>query len=336
MTSVISELTPQMGGYSEHFIGSVNLDWVPYVMYFHPRNYANDVVSTDEHGFRFTDARGRRYGLASGGEDVRLLVGSSTVFGVGVTADSRTLAARLTERDDRPEYWVNFGGRAFNATQELVSFVLNQHLLSRVREIVIFSGFNDLALSKLPARLRGAHGGFFFGGHFADRLNLKPRTFLDRVLLRDGQLTPDGGEDVLPPDRQIEFAAATVLRRLKVWWSLAMAVEARLTFVLQPLADWVRPEGPAEEQRIFAELDTSASFGASYEHMRRPQTHAAYSERLRAGIAEIPGVDFLDMTSLLAEVIDPETWIFTDRIHFTDAGTEIVAGILLDRLRRNI
>jgi hypothetical protein len=335
MTSAISELTPQMGGYSEHFVGAVNLDWVPYVMYFHPKQYANGIVSTDEQGFRYTHARGRTYSVASlrNDESIRLLVGGSTVFGVGATGDSTTLSARLTELDGCPEYWVNFGGRAFNSTQELVLFALNQHQFSSIKEIVIFSGFNDLALSKLPATLRGAHGGFFFARKFTDSLNRENRSLLARLLHRDGS-AEDREEDVLRPEQQIEFAADIVLRRLDVWRLIAHALDAPLTFVLQPLADWVRPCGSIEEQRLFAELEGSASFGASYEHIRRPETHTAYAERLRAGIAEKSDIRFIDFVPLLARSVTPDGWIFADRIHFTDQGADLVAKILLAVLRK--
>ena len=73
------------------------------------------------------------------------------MFGIGASADRHTLASRLTENDSRETAWVNFGGRSFNSTQEMILFCLHRHLLPPIKEIVLFSGFNDLGLSRLPA-----------------------------------------------------------------------------------------------------------------------------------------------------------------------------------------
>ena len=73
-----------------------------------------------------------------------------------------------THAPGRP--WLNFGGRSFNSTQELLLFVLHRHLLPPVEEIVLLSGFNDLGLSRLPASLRGEHGAFFNCGDYLTRM----------------------------------------------------------------------------------------------------------------------------------------------------------------------
>ena len=175
--STIEKLTPQMKAYSSHFADSGIINWLPYTMYFHPFSYTSPTVNTDLMGFRYSDARGCRYSFADleGISGVRLLAGSSTVFGIGASADRHTLASRLTENDTRPEFWINFGGRSFNSTQELILYVLHRQMLPRVAEIVLFSGFNDLGLAHLPARYRRAHGAFFNCGDFYDALT-KPRS----------------------------------------------------------------------------------------------------------------------------------------------------------------
>ena len=125
-------------------------------MYFHPYNYASKTVNTDAIGFRFSEARGatRSVGTIDREQPVRLIVGSSTVFGIDASADRHTRASRLTENDSRPAVWLNFGGRSFNSAQALILFTLHRHHLPKVEEIVLFSGFNNLGLARLPAQLR--------------------------------------------------------------------------------------------------------------------------------------------------------------------------------------
>lgn len=142
-------LTPQMAEYEQKFTDAGEVRWLPYLMYFHPTDHCSPVVNTDSSGFRYSESLGTNYSVIDGGKNngpVRLLAGSSTVFGIGASADSWTLASRLTHNDSRGQRWINFGGRSFNSTQELVLFTLNRHHLPRVDEIVLFSGFNNLGL----------------------------------------------------------------------------------------------------------------------------------------------------------------------------------------------
>ncbi|REG58529.1 hypothetical protein B0G80_1187 [Paraburkholderia sp. BL6669N2] len=329
--SAVSDLTPQMRGYVGEFMDPDNLGWLPYIMYFHPVNFNSSIVSTDASGFRYTIARKKRYSATTlnRANAVRLLVGSSTVFGTGASSDRHTLASRLTENDLRPELWINFAGRAFNSTQELLLFELYRHQLPPIKEIVIFSGLNELVLSRLPSKLRGEHGGFFFSQNFFDRLTAKRMSAISAWFRKKPK---EAGEvDVLSLEEQIAYTTGLTLRRLDSWQIFAQAMGARLTYVLQPLADWVRPCGSTEEQAIFRELDTHGSLRETYRDICSLATHEAYVKCLNEGING-KGVNFLDFTPVLAKAALPDQWLFVDRIHFTDEGSDVVAKLLLNEL----
>ncbi|MFM8778940.1 MAG: SGNH/GDSL hydrolase family protein, partial [Acidimicrobiaceae bacterium] len=101
-------IVPQMRDYDE--LG-MRQEWVPHLMYFHPRNAALKSVTTDEFGFRNTTG-------AKPGAPTALLVGGSSVFGIGATSDAMTIPSLL---NTATKYnWLNFGGRAFNSTQEAI------------------------------------------------------------------------------------------------------------------------------------------------------------------------------------------------------------------------
>lgn len=332
--SAIAALTPQMAAYAGDFADSGNINWQPYLMYFHPFDYRSDVVSTDGRGFRYTEARGTRYSATTMNKarPVRLIVGSSTVFGIGASADTHTLAARLTENDPRDELWVNFGGRSFNSTQELILFLLHRQKLPKISEIVVFSGFNDLGLARLPANLRGDHGAFFLCRDFFDALSKKKPS---RFSAWFGSSAPNG-DDIIPPlDAQIAYAADLTLRNLEAWQIFAAASGAKLTFVLQPLADWVRNNPTSEESRIFAELEARGSFAATYGDILSKTTHHKYAEKLRTG-AEAMGASFVDFAPLLSKAAAHDEWLFVDRIHFTDNGHDLAAKLLLGALQGDI
>lgn len=330
-----SELTPQMLAYSEKFADSGDIRWLPYLVYFHPAGHRSEVVNTDNIGFRYSRRGDRRYSAADLGgiPSVRLIAGSSTVFGIGASSDAWTLASRMSERDERPQPWVNFGGRSFNSAQELLLATLYRHLLPKVDEIVLFSGFNNLGLARMPESRSEDHGTFFMYHRFYDALERPHPSLQTAVLrmLRKGDAAPD--QTVPGIDEQLAYAADLTARHLDGWRVLANDWGAKLTFVLQPLSGWVRQHGTTEEEALFAELDAIGRFSEVYGDILDPvvcQEYAALLEKHAKGM----GVDFVNMSRVLADALDPDQWLFVDRIHFTDAGHDFVAGRLLDVLTR--
>lgn len=326
----IKRLTPYMEDYAGEFADAGNIHWLPYIMYFHPYSYRSKTVNTDEIGFRYSEARGKRYSVAelAGYEAVRVIAGSSTVFGIGASADCHTLASRMTENDDRAEPWLNFGGRSFNSTQELMLFVLHRHRLPKVKEIVLLSGFNNLGLARLPAHLRMEHGAFFMCREFFDAMaKKKPSSFTG--WLRTRASDPTGPVPTMA--EQIAYAVDLTLRHLDVWRALATDAGATLTFALQPLAGWVRKRGSREEEALFADLEQAGRFADTYGDILAREQHLTYSTRLRAGASAL-GVRFIDVAELLVGAIQPDQWAFVDRIHFTDGGHDFVSKLLLQAI----
>lgn len=327
MRSARADLTPHMLEYAEKFDDRGEIAWHPHLVHFHPAAHRSAVVNTDRLGFRL--AHGPDAVASAGGSlppgPVRVLAGSSTVFGIGASGDAATLPSRLWSQHAPGAPWLNFGGRSFNSTQELLLFVLHRHLLPQVEEIVLFSGFNDLGLSRLPASLRGEHGAFFLCGSYLQRTGQAeaPGRFRRRA--------PAPAEDVPSTEQQMQLAAELTLRRLDTWRALAAATGARLTFVLQPLAGWVRDEPAPPERRLFEELDRMADFSGTYGEITGMAAGRRYAEVLGAGCARL-GVRFLDFAPVLRAAAKPADWLFVDRIHFTDLGHDLAARLLAEQL----
>jgi hypothetical protein len=342
MGSARSELSPHMRQYAERFDDRGDIHWLPYLMYFHPANHRSEVVNTDRLGFRYS--HGPEGVRAAAGDltvsgPVRIMAGSSTVFGIGASSDAATLSSRLWSRHAPSLPWLNFGGRSFNSAQELILFALYRHLLPDIDQVVLFSGFNDLGLARLPASLRGDHGGFFNSADFFGRMNKRGR----RGPRQPGPRQPgprqpgprQRGGDVAEPAptlrEQIDLAADLTARHLAAWKALAAAAGARLTFVLQPLATWIRDEPAPQERRLFEELDRIADFSGVYGDIANRAVAGDYAAALTRRCAAID-VSFVDFAPLLAAAVDPGDWVFVDRIHFTDLGHEVAATLLKDAL----
>jgi lysophospholipase L1-like esterase len=328
--NAITRLTPHMQAYSEEFADNGNINWLPYLMYFHPFGFSSRVVNTDASGFRYTEARNRSYSVADlkGESRVRVLAGSSTVFGIGASTDCHTLSARMTENDPGGSPWVNFGGRSFNSTQEMILFSLHHSKLPKVDEIVLFSGFNDLGLARQPKRYRGEHGAFFMHPDFFNAMAQKKPSRFSRWF---GTETADAPEAPPSLDEQIDYAAGLMLRNLTNWKMFADGLGAKLVFMLQPLSNWVRQTGSPEEEILFSELERRGRFAETYGDILEAHAAQSYSNRLAEG-AEALGVKFVDLAPLIARQARPEQWIFVDRIHFTDDGHDFVSKIVLDAI----
>ena len=150
-------IVPQMRDYDE--LG-MNQEWVPHLMYFHPRSASKKSVSTDQFGAR--NSVGTKPNAPTA-----LLVGGSSVFGIGATSDSKTIPSLL---NTSTKYnWRNLGGRAFNSTQEAILL----HL-SNTKEIdgpiVVMSGANNLTRSLMSGSFSPMYGAFFHQGLFEQQM----------------------------------------------------------------------------------------------------------------------------------------------------------------------
>lgn len=335
--NIRAELTPHMTEYDAQFSDSGETRWLPYIMYFHPSGYRSEVVNTDSLGFRYAIHEGRPVSVdnCASYEAVNVLAGSSTVFGIGASSDAATLASRLNYHNGgQSGPWLNFGGRSHNSAQEAILYALTKHRLPMTERIVLFSGFNDLGLARLPISRRLEGGAFFLCNTFFDRLTAgsNGETGLfgrRRPRLAGAQSVED--RRVLDLGEQIGHAADLVLRHLDVWRALAADVSATLTYVLQPLAGWVREGGTQQETALFRYLDNLGRFNDTYGEIARPDVGHEYAQRLGKGCASLD-VAFVDFTPLLAAGLTDSDWMFVDRIHFTDFGYDLAAKLLVDEV----
>ncbi|MFC5721691.1 SGNH/GDSL hydrolase family protein [Streptomyces gamaensis] len=298
-----AELTPQMAHYT--FV----LEDQPYIGFFQYGDERTPVYTTDACGFRVSYAAGGAATVA--GErppgPVRLLAGSSAVFGVGASGDRATVPSRLGTAHAPGRPWLNFAGQSLNSVQELMLLTLFQHLVPEVEDIVLLSGVNNLVLSRLPRSQQGRHGAFFECGP-----------------------APDAAT-VPGPAERIARATELTVRHLRGWQLLAQALGARLAFALQPLAPWVREEPAAQEKALFEELDEVSNWRRLHHDIAAMEVGRAYAAALREGCAAL-GVPFLDVNPLLGEAAAPGDWLFVDRVHCVDTGYDAVARLLAAHL----
>lgn len=353
-------LIPQMKDYDR-----LSQQWSPYLMFFHAPYHASEVLSTDAYGFRITHKDTDKLSNFENIHEkpVGLVVGGSFVFGVGASTDRQTISSLMNENTDY--VWLNFGGRAFSSTQELLLFQFFHQQVKGIKKIIILSGINNLVLNYM-AQQPHELGLFFYQNQFLVKMNaslskkrrlakliLYPffgeridyahipfRELLDSVLFaKKRQAKPSSRRENKPISNKQNTDEADKENILKIikrdiinWKLLTKTLGIELHYVLQPFSTWVEKEKSDEELKLFAELDQFQ--GRDWKILKDKLDLPLYdwfSSQLKE-ICNLQGVNFFDLNRELSAMRLDRKWLFVDRVHCTDEGNRIVASILKEKV----
>jgi len=319
------KITPQMIEYYKIGYGH---KWVPYLMYFHRPNYSSDVVNTDSRGLRVTYKGSNKISDFKNidNESIGLFVGGSSAFGVGATSDRETIPSILNSISSY--VWLNFGGRTFNSTQELLLFMFNYQHIDNIKNIIIFSGTNNIILHYLSKGYPKETGPFYYWSEYNQKMNTKSIS-LRRKLIESILPLPKREERSNKHNKNEREDLLYVLKRdILIWKLFTDSLGIKLCYILQPLANWVHKRLSKEEELIFKELDSS-----SVNNWRLVKDGVSYDQYLwfKDSIKEIcesNRVSFFDINEAISKMRLDDVWLFVDRGHLTDTGNRIVVDIL--------
>lgn len=327
-------IAPQMEDYDQ--VGQKQ-EWVPYLMSFCQPDCVFTSVTTNNLGFRNTlDSQGENvvtYPLNSdraANRSCSVILGGSTVFGVGATHDRHTIPSILNRITD--EVWLNFGGRAFNSTQEMILFLLN--MPRSTNRILLFSGVNNIILAFLNNGSSPLYGAFFGQSVFESAMKSPTIEYIGvrraaRQLfkeLRHRFLTSSASDlSVCGLGDDYQNILCCFQRDLRVLKVLADGLGIPIYFALQPVATWIDKKLSPEEKKIFDILDN---------------IQAAAWQVLSESISTVRDCYFADVARICVEEkvhfynlnLDPafrdDAWLFVDRVHLTDRGHALSAEIV--------
>jgi hypothetical protein len=324
------EITPHMKDYD-----SVGESFRPYLMRFDNANKNFGAVSTNCHGFRNSiDKNGKVIDHAEAFSDKAnpfcVMLGSSAVFGVGATSDAATMPSIMNTL--RPETWLNFGGRAYNSTQELL--LMSLHLRGKPKHIVIFSGVNNLTLAYLSEKTSSAYNSFFGESAFRKAMNAPEgvgiglrKSFLTLVNEISGKV--GFGKKGIPvrTEKNIEDDYDNILqcfeRDLFCSKAIADGHGSTLVYVVQPLATWIDKKLSEEERRLFEFLDSlSSDWKVLSEHL------GSWKKKYFADLEKICHKLDVPFINLNGSDFEGSDWLFVDRVHLTDSGYALAANLI--------
>jgi len=317
-------IVPQMRDYDE--LG-MNQEWVPHLMYFHPRNTSKPSVSTDQFGAR--NSVGTKPNAPTA-----LLVGGSSVFGIGATSDSTTIPSLL---NSSTRYnWLNLGGRAFNSTQEVILVHLAN--IKKINgPIIVMSGINNLIRSLMPGSFSPMYGAFFQQGLFEQQMKNSGMGSRELSRMLFAQICAKFGitKKTVTAAQSNSSKTDSYASMLKVFerdceylQMLAKRNNTTATFVMQPFIPWLSKSLTPQEINLFSLLDQEAE-SFSRVLLELEQCKDEYRHDIER-ICERVGMRFFDLNS--ASELKRPNWLFVDRAHFTDEGNDTVAKLLVREL----
>ncbi len=321
-------IAPQMSDYDR--IGD---RWVPYLMRVDNASKLG-AVSSDEYGFRTSlDKRGKDVCIAdciqSTTESLGIVLGSSSVFGVGATGDGMTIPSLLSKDTDLK--WLNYGGRAFNSTQEQIRFGL--HLPKNLDKLILFSGVNNLTLAFLSASTSPVYNSFFSQTMFEEKMNsplaeaVDVRRALSLLLsaVRKRYSTSNKKNPPVSISDVYQDILSCFRRDLRAVRLMVSGLGAEMYFVLQPLATWIDKKLSIEEAKIFSILDSMSSDWKVLAESIFEIKSAYFSDIERICLEE--NVEFYNMN--LDVEFRENQWLFVDRVHLSDKGNKVAVDSMI-------
>lgn len=321
---------PQMQDYDA--LGG-NQVWIPYLMLFTKPNSQFPSVTTDAAGIRSTiDILGSVINIAdiNDKEELSVIMGGSAVFGVGATADKFTIPSNLNQITKQK--WLNFGGRAFNSTQELLLLILQ--MPKKINKIVVMSGVNNITISFLSKNPSSFWAPFYDQEIFLKTMEAPAFGHLGvrksfAIFLREFYKFFKSGDSYSSYGDNFEINYSNTLkhfqRDLAALKIIGAGMGVPVYFALQPVVTWIEKELSEEEVRIFEILDNLPGSNWIILQNELRSVRNRYFMDLDQ-ICRAEGVPFYNM-NLDGEFAKNE-WLFVDRVHMNDRGNMLAATIL--------
>lgn len=315
---------------------------VPFAMLAGPQSLQSPRINTDRFGFRHTSADNQVFKVEDsfGADDVNLLIGGSTAFGVGATSDQQTVASLLARSTG--QVWLNLGIRGATSLQEYIHLIRFVGSWRKIRNIVFFSGVNDMYVNLLHDTdaefdRRFEESGSLVGFYSWQRQavsQLASRVFrvepeaivslpLTQMVLYPFTRKKQGAPARLSIEERLERFWRCIRRNMLLYSALGQELNCDVFYLLQPFASWTGKSLTPDEELVFRyleEVQRDESWSDVKRMMSQDWMYAAVV-RMMTDSSSGTRVNFIDTNSAFAR----QSTLFVDNIHLTDEGYSVAA-----------
>jgi lysophospholipase L1-like esterase len=299
-----------------------DLQWSPYEHWVIRPNLRSRFFRTNSLGFRGPETTVQK----PDGRFRIVVLGGSSAWGFGSTADERTIPGRLeallrAKYPGRDIEVVNAGQIGFTSTQELIFY---HRMIAPLKPdlVFLFDGYNDVladlmnSISGWPLHaelLESRYQGSFRSPQLGRALSafVRQSRFLDLSIRKLSELLAPATRSSVTPVVTAEETAASYLRNVVALSRLAAPMT--LWIALQPVPAFTRKPLAPEEARI---VDRKAKAILRYKE-RIETTYRAIESGLRAA-----GLPVINLELALGAA---PRLMFADECHFGDEAAERIA-----------
>lgn len=349
MTNIRYKYLPQMQEYD--FAGQ---DFVLYSMFTQKKLFSSDCINTDRFGFRYSKYKNENISVETelySNDKVNILIGGSTVFGVGSTNDDNTISSYLSESTG--EKWINIGIRAGNSFQEYITLLKILNKFKNIGNIVFMSGINDIYLSFLESDSNSIDDTIFGGKDlksFLDQYNISRYSlkrkivvrlisFFKRMEVKDiihlksisemvrFKRNVDQGKLPSIQSKEKNYFKDIFDRNFLLYSSLNKSlVDTKVTFCLQPFFNWIGKKINQKEQEIFNYLENiQKNENIVIMNKIDNNLYEATIKELNL-LSEKYNYTYYDLNK--EDFGNEDKFTFVDRVHMTDEGNQISANAI--------
>ena len=346
------KLTPQIRTYDK-----IDIKWHPNIMFFQEENFSSAVINTDQFGFRYTSNKSSKISPCSDSkifdQNTSLIIGSSSAFGVGASSDQKTISSLLTKYSK--EKYLNFGGRAHVSSQELTLFNQFASKFKKIKNVIIFSGLNDLYLSYLRNDFNEL-APFFYGKQYVknmenvdisfkrqiikfflypfykNSINYKKLSLEELLKLKYRKHKQYNQNRNIKKSYSVDYTIEHLERNLFIWKKLSQSFPFNLIYVLQPTLEWM-PKLPSKEENIIIKYLNTEKDRIKVNNILSKSVHEEYSLKLRRVCKKL-NIRYFDSNYGFSKNINNDDWLFVDRVHMTDKGYSLISIYLNEIIKK--
>lgn len=314
---------------------------VPFAMLSGPQNFKSKYINTDKYGFRLTKFEEQYISIddIDKFEEINILIGGSTVFGVGAMSDDSTITSYLSQATN--DVWLNMGIRGGVSLTEYIHLIRFVFKAKKVKNIIFFSGINDIYINQLTDVKNNFDNLFnnvnlschsckrrFIASAFSKIYNIDEDDLIDKSLkeiIFYPKYKNSFTKKVLTDEEKIDLTVENFKRNFFLYSALQKELNCNIVYILQPFTDWTTKRFTKEEELAFEELEKIQQTSKWASH--RSKLSKDLYENLLKSFAEIShstGIKFIDSH----KYFDDEKTLFVDAVHLCDEGNRITSDLI--------
>lgn len=327
----------------------------PFIMFTNADNYNTKILNTDRLGFRKTVYKKKLIGiddLKKKLKKINILVGGSTAFSMGSISDRNTIHSELTSLG---AVCYSLGIRGGASHQELLAFLKFKGFFPKVKNIIIFSGVNDLGLACSKDNifykdfglthgdfghsfnfliqsgsnfnnekwLKGMINMMFYFKYLANKSKIIKKFFSFFYNFKKSRLAIKTEKiSKISINERLKNTNNMIKNDMQTWSMIKNQLKINIIYVLQPVLSWSEKPLTKNEKEIF-QLEAERMKKSYSRYWFNKKVYISQKNFIR-DCCKKNGIKFFDSNELIIKS-DKKKDFFIDLTHLTSYGNKFMA-----------